>query len=148
MLTRAPAREVIRVSGLDGATEITYARCCNPVPGDDIVGYVTRRAGIQVHTQECARRLNLNDMQLIDVDWDLIGTGKGKDEPIKRRVSVRVVCKDGPGMLAEMSSAFTSRGVNIANAHCRTREGGVADNVFEIVVSNSAQLNEAIKQVR
>jgi len=63
-------------------------------------------------------------------------------------VSVRVVCKDGPGMLAEMSSAFTSRGVNIANAHCRTREGGVADNVFEIVVSNSAQLNEAIKQVR
>lgn len=148
MLTRAPAKEVIKVNGLDGATEITYARCCNPVPGDDIVGYVTRRAGIQVHTTECARRLNLNDLQLVDVTWDLIGAGRKSDEAVKRRVTVRVVCKDGPGMLAEMSSAFTSRGVNIANAHCRTREGGVAHNLFEVIVSDSSQLNEAIRQVR
>jgi guanosine-3',5'-bis(diphosphate) 3'-pyrophosphohydrolase len=146
LLARSQPKEIVRVSGVSGETETTYARCCNAVPGDEIVGYVTRRGGIQIHTRECARRHHLDDLRLVDVAWTQANTPS--NEVIQRRVTVRVTCQDSPGMLAEMSAAFTSRGVNITNAHCRTRENGVAHNLFEIMVSNSGQLDEAIRLLK
>jgi (p)ppGpp synthase/HD superfamily hydrolase len=66
---------------------------------------------------------------------------------VRRRVAVRVVCRDEPGLLSVMSAAFTSRGVNIATAHCRTSVDGIATNVFDLLVVNADQLSDAIRTV-
>jgi len=144
-LISRPRRDAIRLAGMDGEVMVTYARCCDPVPGEEIVGYVTRGRGIVVHARNCSRLLNLEEERRVDVEWNLLAAQNA--EKTKRKVSVKVVCRDEPGLLSEMSAAFTSRGVNIAQAHCRTREDGLATNLFDVLVADHGQLTEAMKQV-
>jgi GTP pyrophosphokinase len=147
-----PNDSVVKIAGMDGEILVTYARCCNPVYGEDIVGYVTRGRGIAVHLRECSRVQNLEEERRVDVEWDTLsgernGSGEGSPEAVRRRVAVRVVCRDEPGLLSVMSAAFTSRGVNIATAHCRTSVDGIATNVFDLLVVNADQLSDAIRTV-
>ena len=125
---------------------VSYGRCCNPVHGDDIVGFVTRGRGIVVHTSQCPRLSLLEEERRCEVQWSDLG--KQEADAAKRRVTVRVICRDEPGKLAEMTSAFSSRGVNIAQAHCRAKEDGLATNLFDVLVTNVGQLGEALKQVQ
>ncbi len=138
-------RNAIRLAGVDGEVMVTYARCCTPVPGDDIVGYVTRGRGIVVHVRSCSRMANLEEERQVDVEWSTLKRPEG--ESTARKVSVRVVSRDERGLLAEMSAAFSSRGVNIAQAHCSTKEDGLATSLFDVLVTDVGQLKEAMKQV-
>ena len=148
-----PDRSTVKLAGMDGEVLVTYARCCNPVNGEDIVGYVTRGRGVVVHLRECSRVQNLEEERRVEVEWDTLGSekksanGATSEDSLKRRVTVRVVCRDEPGILAEMSAAFTSRGVNISQAHCRAAEDGTATNVFDVMVLNANQLSDAIRSV-
>ena len=142
LITR-PERPAISLEGVDGELLVAYARCCNPVHGDDIVGFVTRGRGIVVHTSSCPRLEHLEEERRCEVRWSDLGV---KDAGVaRRRVTVRVICRDEAGLLAEMSSAFSSRGVHIVQAHCRARENGLATNLFDVLVSNVGQLGEALK---
>jgi GTP pyrophosphokinase len=118
LMFRKASKDVIRVSGLDGATETTYARCCDPVPGDPIVGYVSRRGSIHIHNENCTRRYLLDEMRMVDVAWAPQSSSPNDKTP-RRNVMIRVICHDGTGMLAEMTQALASKGVNIRNAMCR-----------------------------
>jgi GTP pyrophosphokinase len=144
-----PSNSTVKLAGMDGEILVTYARCCNPVFGEDIVGYVTRGRGIVVHLRECTRVQNLEEERRVEVEWDALGGDKGgaSEEATRRRVTLRVVCRDEPGLLSVMSAAFTSRGVNISQAHCRTSDDGMATNVFDVHVLNASQLSEAIRTV-
>lgn len=142
-LVGRPRERGVKLAGLDGEVMVRYAKCCTPVPGDDIVGFVTRGRGIVVHTQDCSRLANLEEERIVEVVWDSLGEGEGS----KRSVTVRVLSKDEPGILGEISSAFATRGVNIAQAHCRSREDGLAMSVFEIHVANASQLKDASRAV-
>ncbi|TVR03239.1 MAG: bifunctional (p)ppGpp synthetase/guanosine-3',5'-bis(diphosphate) 3'-pyrophosphohydrolase [Deltaproteobacteria bacterium] len=139
-------RRGIRLAGMDGEVMVTYARCCNPVYGEEVVGFVTRGRGITVHRTDCNRIEHLEEERRIDVEWESLA--RGEAESTRRRVTIRVICRDEPGKLAEMSSALTSRGVNIAQAHCRTREDGLSSNTFDLMVTSIGQLSEAMKQVK
>lgn len=141
-----PERRSIRLAGMDGEVMVTYARCCNPVYGEQVVGFVTRGRGITVHRADCNRIEHLEDERRIEVEWENLNKGEG--ETSRRRVTIRVICRDEPGKLAEMSAALTSRGVNIAQAHCRTRDDGLSSNTFDLMVSSIGQLSEAMKQVK
>lgn len=131
---------------LDGIEDVmvTYAKCCNPLPGDDIVGFVTRGRGLSVHTRDCARTGHLEPERQIDVRW---ATDTEVPETARRPVSVRVYCTDKPGLLANISQSFTAAGVNISQAQCMTTEDRRAINTFEVMVSNSEQLRRAMKNI-
>ncbi len=131
------------VGGIDDIM-VTYAQCCNPVPGDEIVGFVTRGRGLSVHKRECDRIAHLDKERRIDVGWDADATEK---ESTKRAVDIRVYSADKPGLLANMSQAFSAAGVNISQAHCTTSDDQRAINTFQVLVSNVDQLNRAMKNI-
>ena len=128
---------------LDGVDDIMvhYARCCSPVRGDPIVGFITRGRGLSIHTRDCPQLNYLEKERVVDVYWNV------EEEVATRPVIIRVWCTNAPGLLANISQAFTSAKVNIAEAHCRTT-GGRAINTFEVHVADINQLNKALSSIR
>ena len=140
--SKPSSRSGVVLDGIEGIM-VTYAKCCNPLPGDDIVGFVTRGHGLSVHTRACPHVELMDPERQIDVHW----AEQAGQEGARRVINVRVYCTDKPGLLANISAAFTKANVNIAQAHCLTTEDQRAVNTFEVIVSNLDQLNQAMKAI-
>jgi GTP pyrophosphokinase len=143
LTNRSHEKAGVSVGGINDIM-VTYAQCCNPVPGDDIIGFVTRGRGLSVHTRDCDRVSHLDEDRRIDVDWE---GSAGNEEAPRRPVDIRVYSADEPGLLANMSQAFSAAGVNISQAHCTTSDDRRAINTFEVLVSNVEQLNQAMRNI-
>ena len=122
----------ITVSGLDDVM-VRMGNCCAPVPGEPIVGVVTRGRGITVHRRGCHFVLDADPMRRLECDWNT-------DQKSATTVGVRVYCENETGLLAAMSAKFTEAGISILSANCRVMDGHRAVNNFEVVVSNLQQL--------
>lgn len=131
------------LDGIEGVM-VSYAKCCAPLPGDDIVGFITRGRGLTVHTIDCRHIQHMDAERQIDVSW---AQKAEKEHIVRRSINIRVYCRDKPGLLANISSAFAKANVNIAQAHCMTTEDQRAVNTFEVIVANVDQLNRAMKLV-
>jgi len=132
--------EGVRINGIDDVL-VRYGKCCNPVPGDLIVGYITRGRGVTVHTQSCEKTRGIDPDRRVDVAWDVRGD-------LKRPVSLRVVTNDRPGILAQISQIFSEAGMNISQASCRTTMPGErAINEFEVTVGDLKQLTSVIRSI-
>jgi GTP diphosphokinase / guanosine-3',5'-bis(diphosphate) 3'-diphosphatase len=129
----------ISIQGIDDIL-VRFGRCCNPVPGDPIVGFITRGRGVTVHTAGCEKVLSTDPERRVEVSWD---TQKG----VNRSVSIRVVTTDRRGLLAEISQAFSQAGVNISQANCRATGDDRAVNTFEVSVTDLKQLQGVIRQL-
>ncbi len=138
-VTRRTSTTGIKVQGEDDIL-VRFARCCSPLPGDPIVGFITRGRGVTVHRRDCDKGLDLDPDRRIDVEWD--GRAKGSHE-----VAIQVLCADKPGLLAHISQSFTDQGVNITQAHCRATEDGRAVNTFRAAVKDLEQLKSVIRQL-
>jgi GTP pyrophosphokinase len=130
---------LIAVSGMDDVL-VHYARCCNPIPGDSIVGFITRGRGITVHRSDCRKAFEFDQMRKVDVDW----TANSADSGQERMVRIRVISQDMPGLLKSMSEAFSTQGMNIHNAQVRTTRDSKAVATFDVTVRNTQQLNQVI----
>lgn len=137
-ISGTPAGQV-KVSGLSDML-IHFGRCCNPVPGDSITGYVTRGKGVSVHVSNCSKLLATDPDRRIVVEWDTHG-------PIHRVAKIRVLCADRPGMLKAMTEAITSQGVNITQATSRTMEDQKAINTFDVEITSVGQLRHVLKSL-
>lgn len=128
---------------IDGIEDVLvrFARCCAPVPGDDVVGFVTRGRGITVHQRLCARALDSDPLRRIDVNWTRQQGGTA-------RVTVRVHSGNGPGMLEKMSSRFREAGVNIRSVKANLVDKLSAVSTFELEVDDRAQLERVIADLR
>ncbi len=130
----------VRISGIDDIL-VRYGRCCNPVPGDAIVGFITRGRGVTVHTVSCEKVLGVDPERRVDVAWDVKGD-------FKRPVALRVITTDRPGILAKISQTFSEAGVNISQATCRsTTPGERAVNDFEVTIGDLKQLNQVMRSI-
>jgi GTP diphosphokinase / guanosine-3',5'-bis(diphosphate) 3'-diphosphatase len=127
----------ITVDGEDGIM-VRFARCCSPLPGDSIVGFITRGRGVTVHTRDCQKAIDLDPERRIEVEWD----GKAKAQ---HPVAIQVVCADKPGLLAHISQSFSDVGVNISQAHCRSTDDGRAVNTFHASVTDLDQLKKVVR---
>ena len=136
-VTRRQSSSGILVAG-DADILVRFARCCSPLPGDLVVGYISRGKGVTVHRRDCDKGLDLDPERRIDVSWD--GHGKGSHE-----VAIQVLCADKPGLLATISQSFSDQGVNISQAHCRATENGRAVNTFHASVKDLDQLKGVIR---
>jgi GTP pyrophosphokinase len=130
----------VRISGIEDVL-VRYGRCCNPVPGDAIVGFITRGRGVTVHTASCEKVMGIDPDRRVDVTWDVKGD-------FKRPVALRVITTDRPGILAKISQTFSEAGVNISQATCRsTTPGERAVNDFEVTIGDLKQLNQVMRTI-
>ena len=129
---------LIKVSGMDDLL-VHYARCCDPIPGDPIVGFITRGRGITVHRSDCRKAFEFDQMRKVDVEWN-----KDATETQERTVRIQVVSQDMPGLLKSMSEAFAVQGINIQNAQVRVTRDQKAVCLFDVSVKNTSQLTQVI----
>ncbi|MFN7131583.1 MAG: RelA/SpoT family protein [Myxococcales bacterium] len=129
----------VQINGIDDVM-VRFGRCCNPVPGDRIVGFITRGRGVTVHTVGCDRALATDPERRVDVSWDV-------KADFKRPVTIRVLTADRPGLLADISQTFSKKGVNISQANCRATGDDRAVNTFEVTISDLKQLTEVMRSI-
>jgi GTP pyrophosphokinase len=126
------------VKGFDDVL-IRFALCCHPLPGEPIVGFITRGRGVSVHTIGCTTVLESDPHRRVEVSWE-------EDGQAPRPVKIEVSCFDQPGLLAAISSAITSAEANIARAQIRTFSDR-ALNTFEVMIKNSEHLKRVLHNV-
>jgi GTP pyrophosphokinase len=129
----------VQVSGVEDVL-VRFGKCCNPLPGERITGFITRGRGVTVHALDCPKVLESDPQRRIDVQWE-----NGKGTP--RAVRVEVTCVDRPGLLAAMSKAISSAGINITRAQVHALGDRKAQNVFEVMVGSAEELNRVMRNL-
>jgi GTP pyrophosphokinase len=129
----------IRVKGVDDVL-VRFALCCHPLPGEHIVGFITRGRGVTVHTFGCPTVLESDPHRKIEVSWE-------DSSQAPRPVKIEVTCVDQPGLLAAISAAITSAEANIARAQIRTYSSQRAVNTFEVMIKSSEHLKEVLQNI-
>jgi GTP pyrophosphokinase len=127
----------IRVRGIDSVL-VRYAKCCNPLPGDAIIGFITRGRGVTVHRRECVKAFDTDPERRIEVSWD-------SRARVNRPVQLKVTTNNSPGILAVVSQIFSSQKLNISEANCRASDDGRACNIFTFHVSDLKQLKTVMR---
>jgi GTP diphosphokinase / guanosine-3',5'-bis(diphosphate) 3'-diphosphatase len=128
----------IRVDGR-GDVPVRFAACCNPVPGDPIIGFIVRGKGVTVHLRDCKKAFNRDDpKRRVEVSW-------GTETKILRRVSLRVTTRNSSGILAKLGQTFSAHGINISEANCRASDDGNAQNTFTFVATDVSQLRTVMR---
>ncbi|MBI5879510.1 MAG: bifunctional (p)ppGpp synthetase/guanosine-3',5'-bis(diphosphate) 3'-pyrophosphohydrolase [Chloroflexi bacterium] len=145
-LSKAPVKSAagaLVVKGLGGMLT-TLARCCNPVPGDAIVGYVTRGRGVTVHRRDC-RNLAPHATErerLIEVSW-----GQRSDDRTVP-VPIRIIAIDRPGLMRDVADVVASEGVNIVDANTKTNEKDHTANLtWTLQITDMAQLSKILFKI-
>jgi GTP pyrophosphokinase len=123
---------------------VHFARCCSPLPGDEIVGFITRGRGVSVHSADCPNvdQLFYDPERKINVSWD---AAPRTPHQVKIRVTIGV---DRPGILAAISTAISASKINIAQADVRVTEDRKGLNTFTLEVSDLKQLQSAMGAIR
>src|SRR5512143_93676 len=141
LIRRVAARKpsAIVVKGVDDIF-IRLANCCHPVPGDPIVGFITRGRGVTIHAKDCPKALETDPARAIEVAWE---AGTKAVHPVK----LRVVCADKPGLLADISRTITASDVDIRRAVVMTTRDKRAICSFEVSVNDANHLAALIKSI-
>ncbi len=130
----------IRIQGLSGLM-VRYAQCCQPVPGDQVVGYVTQGRGISIHRADCPNLLTLADEgRRVEIDWREV---EGQAFPVRLAVSG----EDRRGLYADVMQAISQSGTNVKAAELTTRDGTVFSTIV-VEVDNRGHLAKVIKAIR
>jgi GTP pyrophosphokinase len=132
---RGRAESGVTVKGVDDVLA-RFAKCCSPVPGDTIVGFITRGRGITVHTRDCPNLVAgaVDTERTVTVEWDV---AEQTPHPVKIAVFIG---RDRPGLLAEISTAISSRQANIVKAEVTVTEDRKGINHFTVEVADLDQL--------
>jgi guanosine-3',5'-bis(diphosphate) 3'-pyrophosphohydrolase len=140
MLNRIRLGRGIKIQGVDGLL-VRYAQCCQPVPGDSVVGYVTQGRGISIHRADCPNLLTLSaDDRRVEIDWQ-------EQEGESFAVRLVVNAEDRRGLYADIMQAISQTGTNIRGADLHTKDGGAFGTVF-VEVDNLPHLAKVLKAVR
>jgi guanosine-3',5'-bis(diphosphate) 3'-pyrophosphohydrolase len=128
----------VRVGGVD-QTFVRFAKCCNPIPGDDIVGFITRGRGVTIHVSDC-KEISGEVERILSAEWDI------QDDSVYS-VEIFIESDDKRGLLADLAAAIAKEGVNIESASIST-ESMSATSTFTIQVSNLNHLNKVMDSIR
>jgi len=134
-----PSSTGIRVDG-HGDVLIRFGRCCSPLPGDEVIGFVTRGRGVTVHQKDCRVTFELDPERRIDVEWDT-------DADVSHRIRIRVTSRDAPGLLANITKSISATGVNIGAARVATHPDGTATQNFDLWITDVRVLNKVMKEI-
>jgi GTP diphosphokinase / guanosine-3',5'-bis(diphosphate) 3'-diphosphatase len=130
----------IVVGGLDDVM-ITLANCCSPLPGEQIVGYVSQGRGVRIHRLDCTELSSADPMRQVEVHWR-------EDDNTLHGVTLTVSTDDKPGILANISATFEKLGINLSEANCRVHDDGSATHTFRFGVRDLDGLKGTIIKLR
>jgi len=130
----------VLVKGVDDIL-VRFAKCCNPLPGEEIAGFITRGRGVSVHRADCPSLLSSGFERRIEVDWD-------RDAEEVHSVGLAVICANVKGMLAAISGTLSNHDINILQANVRTRVDNRAECKFVVEVRDTDHLLGAMAAVR
>jgi GTP pyrophosphokinase len=127
---------------------VHFSKCCSPVPGDEIVGFVTRGRGVSIHRTDCINIINLTDMErgrLIEAEWDSTAEKESLGEYLGE---FRIFCQDRSGLLVDISKVFTERGINITAINSKTSKQGIATIEVSFHTKGRSELISLIEKIR
>ncbi|MGH1469074.1 MAG: RelA/SpoT family protein [Bdellovibrionales bacterium] len=129
---------------VDGMSDVLvyFAKCCHPIPGDDITGFISRGRGITVHRADCPKSFELDPQREVDVQW-----GKTQDGAA-RLVKLYVLASDNRGLLIKMTEIFASKGIDLQNAQIKATRDRKVIAYFDALVKDSSQLQVLIADLR
>ena len=129
----------IRVDG-HGDVLVRFGKCCAPLPGDDVVGFVTRGRGVTVHQKDCRVVFEMDPERRIDVEWDA-------ETEVPRRIKVRVTSRDEPGLLAKVTKTISAAGIDIGAAQVATHSDRTATQSYDLWVKDVRTLAAVMKEI-
>ena len=132
--------EGVGISGVDGVL-MRFAKCCNPVPGDPIIGYISRGMGVSVHCADCPNVANMEPERLISVHWD-----GAEEKPYE--AGIFIIAKNVQGVLAEVAQILSKNNVNITGLSMDNLVDGRAKLRFTVEVRDATQLYQLIEAIR
>ena len=144
-LERYKSKSGVVVKGI-GDVAVRFSKCCNPVPGDEIVGFVTRGRGVTIHRTDCINVMNLTEddrHRLIEAEWDVEGKGMAN---VSYLASIRIVGTDRVGLMMEVSKVFTDEDVSVKSLTIKTTKTTAIFDVA-IEVKGKEQLEKIIKRL-
>ena len=136
----------IVVKGVDDVA-VRFSRSCNPVPGDEIVGFVTRGRGISIHRTDCVNVVNMSEterMRMIEAEWQGFGAGTGE----KYVTEITLYANNRTGLLVDLSKTFTERGIDLTSINSRVSKQGTATISLSFEISGTEELNRIIEKLR
>ena len=129
----------VRIDGMDGMLT-TFARCCRPLPGDPVLGFITRGRGVAVHRADCKQALALPRERRLDVQWDV-------QQKMPHAAQLEIITVDRPMMLAELSKTVGKMNVNITRAEARTTREDRGFITLEVAVQDVGQLRSVMRGI-
>ena len=141
----AKSKSGIIVKGIDDMA-VRFSKCCNPVPGDEIVGFVTRGRGISIHRTDCVNMLHLSAAErerLIDAEWEGAGDNGGQ-----YLAELKMYAHDRQGLLMDISKIFTEAKLDVKSMNVRTSKKGTATLDMGFIVHGRDELNRVIDKLR
>jgi GTP pyrophosphokinase len=120
---------------------VKFGKCCQPVPGDPITGYITQGYGVTIHRTNCINALKMNPDRQIDVEWNI-------DDTERYPVNIRIRSYDRVGLLADVASTISKHGANIVKANTETRESKIVDSFFTIMIEDTDHLNKVLAVIK
>ncbi len=133
-------RAGVIVKGVDDIL-IRFGKCCRPVPGDAITGYITIGHGVTVHRTNCINALKMNPERQIDIEWN-------KDVTETYPVKICVSSSDRVGLLADIAANISKSGANIVNATTEIRENKIVDSFFTLAVEDVEHLDRVVSAIK
>ncbi|HHO76234.1 MAG TPA: bifunctional (p)ppGpp synthetase/guanosine-3',5'-bis(diphosphate) 3'-pyrophosphohydrolase [Deltaproteobacteria bacterium] len=142
VVTRKKKQEAssIIVKGVEDLL-VRYARCCRPIPGDKVVGFITRGRGITVHRSNCPYVSEVDMERLIPVEWDV-------EASENHEIEFSVICEDKPGMLGSITAAIGSRNINISKMKAYTNVNGSSICQLRVMVKSLTELDSLFHDIR
>ena len=141
---RMKARSGIVVKGIADLS-VRFSKCCSPVPGDEIVGFVTRGRGISIHRTDCVNMMNLPEIErirLIDAEWQEEGAAE------KYVAEIKIFANNRNGLLADISKAMTEKNIDILSMNTRVNRQGLATLQTTFEIGGREELNRIIERIR
>lgn len=132
----------VRVKGIDNIM-VRFAKCCNPVPGDDIMGYVTRGRGVSIHRKDCLNLANTKDARerWVEVEWDV-------EKPIDFQVEVQIKAIDRKGLLSDVTTVLSEMKISINTLNARTTKDQTAILNLILEVNDIEHLEKLMKKLK
>ena len=126
---------------------VRFSKCCNPVPGDDICGFVTRGRGVSIHRKDCVNVIKMQEedrTRLIEAKWQSDTSGPGG----KYAATIKIFANNRSGLLADISRTLSEKDIDIISMNTRTSKQGLATMETSFQVSSRAQLREIVDKIR
>ena len=127
---------------------VRFSKCCNPVPGDEIVGFITRGRGMTLHRTDCVNVINLSEVErarLIEADWEDTAAESSEAQYL---AELKLYSEDKPGMLMEISRVLTELKMDIKSMNVRTSKKGTATTDVGFIVHGRDELERVIEKLR